>query len=90
MKRAFKYLLLIVIILSCKSQYNYTSVGCVPDSKIIKRKFFTKTQLKKSTRNQSKDYLKKRFIKQKTMEKGKSIGILFILLGLLFLATISI
>lgn len=60
MKRAFKYLLLIVIILSCKSQYNYTSVGCVPESKINKKEsFFTKTQLKKKHKKPKQGLFKK-------------------------------
>jgi hypothetical protein len=63
MKRAFKYELLIVIISSCKSQYNYTSVGCVPDSKINKKEsFLTKTQLKKKHKINKQGLLKKRIL----------------------------
>lgn len=60
MKRAFKYLLLIVIFISCKSQYNYTSVGCTTDSKMKnKESSFTKTQSKKKHKKPKQGLFKK-------------------------------
>lgn len=52
MKRAFKYLLLIVIFISCKILDNYTSVGCTTDSKIKnKESSFINYQLNKKHKN---------------------------------------
>ena len=60
MKRAFKYLLLIAIISSCRSQYNCVSVDCVPDSiKNKKESFFTKNQLKKKHKKPKQGLFKK-------------------------------
>jgi len=60
MKRAFKYLLLIAIISSCRSQYDCTSVGCIPDNKKNKKEsFFTKTQLKKKNKKPKQGLFKK-------------------------------
>ena len=60
MKRAFKYILLIAIISSCRSHYDCTSVGYVFDSKINKKeRFFTKTQLKKKHKKPKQGLFKK-------------------------------
>jgi len=64
MKRAFKYLLLIVLLYSCKSQYNCTSVGCVSENKVKKKEsFFNKTQLKKKHKKPKKGLFKKGVLK---------------------------
>lgn len=60
MKRAFKYLLLIAILYSCKSQYKCTSVGCIPENKVkSKESFFSKTQLKKKHKKPKQGLFKK-------------------------------
>ena len=78
MRRAFHFILLIVFLSACGSQSKSTSVGCDIVNKAKKIKL-NKACSKKEY------YQQVLILKINQMFKGKSIGILFIVLGLIFL-----
>ena len=60
MKRAFQYLLLIVVLTACSSNQQCTTLGC----EAIEQ---TKPVKKKNTKNRKKVYFQKKYINKKTL-----------------------